>query len=158
MTIAVILDSSPLGLLANTNQANPDAVDCAEWLKSLLLKGVDVYVPEVADYEVRRSLLKIDATTSISKLNQLNSVLIYQPITTEAMREASNYWATARKIGKPTADDKSLDADMVLVGQASTISGNLDQVIVATTNIKHIDNFIEARKWQDIVPDELLNR
>lgn len=141
----VILDAGPLGLVTHTNPKNADAVACARWLESLLSnENVQVFIPEVADYEVRRSLLKIGATKAINKLNQLNSVLSYLPINTPAMRKAAEFWAEARKLGKKTADDLVLDGDMVLVGQANQLQETHSRVIIATNNIRHIQLFAEA--------------
>lgn len=155
MTATVLLDAGPLGLVTNTNPRNPEAVQCAQWLQSLLSSGIRVCIPEVSDYEVRRSLIKIDSKKSINKLDQLNSVLDYQPITTLAMHQAAEFWARARKQGNPTADDKALDGDMVLVGQASEILQKGDSVIIATTNVKHIELFMDARQWNDITAADL---
>lgn len=155
MTATVLLDAGPLGLVTNTNPRNPEAVQCAQWLQSLLSSGIRVCIPEVSDYEVRRSLIKIDSKKSINKLDQLNSVLDYQPITTLAMHQAAEFWARARKQGNPTADDKALDGDMVLVGQASEILQKGDNVIIATTNVKHIELFMDARQWNDITVADL---
>lgn len=155
MTATVLLDAGPLGLVTNTNPRNPEAVQCAQWLQSLLSSGIRVCIPEVSDYEVRRSLIKIDSKKSINKLDQLNSVLDYQPITTLAMHQAAEFWARARKQGNPTADDKALDGDMVLVGQASEILQKGDSVIIATTNVKHIELFMDARQWNDITVADL---
>lgn len=155
MTATVLLDAGPLGLVTNTNPRNPEAVQCAQWLMSLLSNGIRVCIPEVSDYEVRRSLIKIDSKKSINKLDQLNSVLDYQPITTLAMRQAAEFWARARKRGNPTADDKALDGDMVLVGQASEILQKGDNVIIATTNVKHIELFTDARQWNNITVADL---
>lgn len=155
MTATVLLDAGPLGLVTNTNPRNPEAVQCAQWLQSLLSSGIRVCIPEVSDYEVRRSLIKIDSKKSINKLDQLNSVLDYQPITTLAMHQAAEFWARARKQGNPTADDKALDGDMVLVGQASEILQKGDNVIIATTNVKHIELFMDARQWNDITAADL---
>lgn len=155
MTATVLLDAGPLGLVTNTNPRNPEAVQCAQWLQSLLSSGIRVCIPEVSDYEVRRSLIKIDSKKSINKLDQLNSVLDYQPITTLAMHQAAEFWARARKQGNPTADDKALDGDMVLVGQASGILQKGDSVIIATTNVKHIELFMDARQWNDITVADL---
>jgi hypothetical protein len=155
VTATVLLDAGPLGLVTNTNPRNPEAVQCAQWLQSLLSSGIRVCIPEVSDYEVRRSLIKIDSKNSINKLDQLNSVLDYQPITTLAMHQAAEFWARARKQGNPTADDKALDGDMVLVGQASEILQKGDNVIIATTNVKHIELFMDARQWNDITAADL---
>lgn len=155
MTATVLLDAGPLGLVTNTNPRNPEAVQCAQWLQSMLSSGIRVCIPEVSDYEVRRSLIKIDSKKSINKLDLLNSVLDYQPITTLAMHQAAEFWARARKQGNPTADDKALDGDMVLVGQASEILQKGDNVIIATTNVKHIELFMDARQWNDITVADL---
>lgn len=150
MTAVIVLDAGPLGLVVSTNPENPEAIECATWLQSLLKNGIRVCVPEISDYEVRRSLLKIDSVKSIKKLNQLNSVLDYQPITTSAMQQAAQFWAQARNQGTPTADDKALDGDMVLVGQAHEIAHEGNDVVVATNNVRHIGLFADARRWDSI--------
>jgi len=150
VTATVVLDSGPLGLVINTNPKNQDALDCAQWLRSLLSTGVQICIPEVCDYEVRRSLLKIQSTKSLARLDQLNSVLDYLPISTASMRQAAESWAQARKQGTPTADDKALDGDMVLVGQALTLEQSGITVVIATTNVRHIELFLNARHWNDI--------
>lgn len=155
MTATVVLDAGPLGLVTNTNPKNPEAVECARWLQSLLTSGVRICIPEVSDYEVRRSLLKINSIKSIAKLDQLNGVLDYLPITTRAMRRAATFWAQARNQGTPTADDKALDGDMVLVGQTHEIKKDGDKVVVATTNVRHIKLFSDARRWKDIAIEDL---
>lgn len=79
-------------------------------VKKILLHGMSVYVPEIADYELRRELLRIKSSRSITRLDQLKVRLNYAPITTEAMLNAAELWAAARHAGKPTADEKALDA------------------------------------------------
>jgi len=156
VTATIVLDAGPLGLVTNTNSGNPEAVECAEWLQSLLRSGVRVCIPEVSDYEVRRSLLKIESEKSIRKLDQLASALDYLPITTPAMRQAAVYWAQARNQGTPTADEKALDGDMVLVGQAHEIGQDGDDVVIATNNIRHIELFADARCWNEIDAADLV--
>ncbi|MFM6452719.1 MAG: nucleic acid-binding protein, partial [Planktothrix sp.] len=70
--------------------------------------------------------------------------------TTETMLLAAQFWAEARKAGKPTADNNALDADMILAAQAKLEEINGNQVIVATTNVKHLSLFVDAREWQSI--------
>jgi predicted nucleic acid-binding protein len=125
------------------------SVDIVEWLARLVAAGVRVVIPEVADYEVRRELLRADRRRGIERLDQLRVSLGFVPINSEAMLRAAAFWADARRRGKPTARDQSLDADVILAGQASTL--NRGQVIVATSNPKHIARFVPARRWQEIV-------
>ena len=43
MTAVIVLDAGPLGLIVNTNPENPEAIECATWLQSLL-RTVFVFV------------------------------------------------------------------------------------------------------------------
>ena len=56
----VFLDSGPLGLLTSP-RGRPRADGCRQWAQDLLAAGVRVLVSEVADYEVRRELIRIGA-------------------------------------------------------------------------------------------------
>jgi predicted nucleic acid-binding protein len=103
-------------------------------------------IPEIADYEVRRNLLLAGLTKSVTRLDQLKNVLIYRPITTAIMLKAAELWAEARKLGKPTADLKELDGDVILAAQALQVDA-----IVATENVSHLSLFVEAKHWKDIV-------
>ncbi|MCP2731874.1 hypothetical protein [Limnofasciculus baicalensis] len=66
------------------------------------------------------------------------------------MLKSAELWASARKQGKPTADNKALDGDVILASQAILVSNYGHEVIVATTNIKHLSLFVDAREWQNI--------
>jgi predicted nucleic acid-binding protein len=149
MTQIVLLDSTPVGLITNP-KATPLAVECQQWLQSLLDRGYHVILPEIIDYEVRRELLRVNKIKSIRRLDDLKSALIYLPITTEVMLKAAQMWAQVRQQGKPTADDKALDGDVILAAQAILISSAEYPVIVATSNPKHLSLFVDAIDWQDI--------
>src|SRR5215831_16576630 len=138
MSRVVVLDSGPLGLLSYSRSLR-EASDCNEWLQRHLSNGSTVIVPEIADYELRRELLRTGLTRGILRLETLLTVqgIDYLPITTPAMRLAAEFWARARRGGRPTADPKALDADVILAAQASLI-GMADEVIVATTNVDHL--------------------
>lgn len=51
------------------------------------------------------------------------------------MRTAAEFWAAARQRGEPTADDKALDADVILAAQVVLLAAGQDDVIVVTTNV-----------------------
>lgn len=124
--------------------------DCKAWLKKVILRGASVYVPEIADYELRRELLRMKSAASIKRLDQLKARLHYAPITTAAMHRAAEHWAAARSAGRPTADDKALDADVILAAQSALLAQSGEMLVVATTNVGHLSQFIDARSWHDI--------
>ena len=63
---------------------------------------------------------------------------------------AARFWAEARSGGRPTAKNEALDADVILAGQAATITGGDDKPIIATTNVKHLARFAQASIWDQI--------
>ena len=117
---------------------------------TLRTRGYEVILPEIIDYEIRRELLRANKLSGVRKLEQLKSEIIYLPITTEVMLKAAELWAEARKKGKPTADNKALDGDVILASQAILVANYGHEVIVATTNKKHLSLFVDAREWQEI--------
>ena len=149
MSSFVLVDSGPLGIASNP-KASPEALQCRNWLTSLLAGSTLVVIPEICDYEVRRELLRSKKTEGIRRLDALKSVLLYLPLTTSAMLRAARFWADARNRGRPTAEDADLDCDMILSAQASELALGDDDVVIATTNVRHLDLFAQARHWKDI--------
>ncbi len=92
-------------------------------------------MPEIADYEVRRELLRADKTNGLARLDALKGMLVYAPITTPVMLKAAEFWAAARRAGRQSAGDAALDADMILAAQAADLRRSGDDAIIATTNI-----------------------
>ncbi len=69
------------------------------------------------------------------------------------MLRAAQLWADARRKGKPTADEKELDGDVILAAQALLATEASEDPIVATTNVGHLSLFIKADSWKNITPD-----
>lgn len=145
----IFLDSGILGMVSNP-QVNQFNLDCKRWLDNLLVNNVNVVISEIADYEVRRELIRANKKASVRKLDELKKVLIYLPITTEVMLLAAQLWAEARQRGTPTAELKSLDGDVILAAQAKLLEINGNPIIIATRNVKHLSLFVDAREWQNI--------
>ncbi len=146
----IFLDAGPLGLVTNP-RLSAESVACAQWLQAHVTSGHRAIIPEIADYEVRRELLRANKTKGIARLDELAKFLEYLPITTDAMRQAAHLWAQARQQGQPTAGDKTIDGDMILVAQAMTLS--VSDVVIATTNVGHLSRFVTAKVWQSIAPN-----
>lgn len=146
----VLLDSGPLGLVTHP-RGGPDAREAKEWLAGLLDSRVQVRVPEIADYETRRELLRAGRTGAAGRLDDLAGRVGFVPITTAAMRRAAGFWATARIGGRPTAPDHALDGDVILAAQAAELAaGGDNDVAVATTNVGHLSRFVAAYHWSEV--------
>lgn len=154
----VILDSGVLGLLASPIRDTSKTEDieisqCNEWLYQLLAKSVVVATSEISDYEVRRELIRIKSE-GVEILDSLKNVVRFLPLKTEVMNKAAEFWAEARQNHIPTADDKNIDADMIISAQWSILYQEApgQGIYVATTNIKHLKIFVGeyAQNWRDI--------
>lgn len=147
----LLLDTTILGRLCHPKQAQNKPV--AQWLAGLLAsedEDLRVFVPEIADYELRRKLLhlisKKQATQqSIDRLDALAAQLEFLPLSTDTMRRAAEMWAEARSAGLPTAADEALDGDVILAAQTESVGG-----IVLTENPKHLQRFVVALNWPDV--------
>jgi predicted nucleic acid-binding protein len=134
-------------MVTNPRQS-PLSAACAEWVQALASRGTKILIPEIADYEVRRELWRAKKIQGVERLDRLGRLLEYLPLTTAAMRQAARFWARARQQGQPTAGDKTIDADMILAGQAAVL-GETD-LVIATTNVGHLARFAPADLWQNI--------
>lgn len=149
--ITIVLDSGPLGLLMQRRGISI-ADSCRAWMASRVGQGIGIFVPEVADYEVRRELIRLGKTNAIARLDSFNAMTAerYLPVTTLAMRRAAEFWADSRRHGLPTADPKELDADVIIAAQAVTSGLPLTDIVVATTNPVHLRRFVNADLWTNI--------
>lgn len=146
----ILLDSGPLGLASNP-QSSTEGQTCFLWIQSLRRRiGWRVAVPEIADYEVRRELLRAKKSHGIARLEMLKQTIDYIPLTTATMLKAAEFWAMARNQGNPAADDKALDGDVILAAQAAILTESGEEVVIATTNVKHLALFVKAQLWPEI--------
>jgi predicted nucleic acid-binding protein len=115
MSRIIFIDSGPLGF-ALTPTANAEHFRCSQWLETLIFQGEQIAIAEIVDYECRRGWLRHDNLPALQKLDQAKAGLIYVPISTEAMLQAAEFWAAARKGGYATTTDQRLDAGRPLGG------------------------------------------
>jgi len=149
VSAVVLLDAGPLGFLSNPRKSRlPKA--CRNWATALQAARRRVIVPEIADYEVRRELIRLNRGSSLAMLDFVGQQFEYLPITTDAMRQAAELWANARRRGRPTAADATIDADVILAAQALTLGAT--QFVIATANPTHLARFVPAELWENIVP------
>jgi predicted nucleic acid-binding protein len=109
-----------------------------------------IIVPEIADYEVRRELLRAEKVGGLQRLDLIKATFAYLPISTSVMLRAAQFWAQSRKAGKPTAVDAALDADVILAAQTSILIDEGGQALIATSNPKHLSMFVPAFEWRSL--------
>ena len=156
----VLLDTGVLGLIINSKPSDKNREEvrqCNEWMENLLKNNIRIVVSEIADYEERRELILQNKLNNIQRLDALISRVGYFRITTDVMREAAKLWAFTRKEGKQTADNKALDADVILCAQAIIAKREGIDVIIATSDPGDLNRllrnyYISARRWRDILP------
>jgi predicted nucleic acid-binding protein len=141
MTRSVILDTGPLGKIAHPRPNQ----EIAAWLNRIVASGALVIIPEIADYELRRNMLLEGMTSSLERLDELKDLLLYMPLTTPVMMKAAEFWAAARKQGRPRGAPEALDGDAILAAQADEAGA-----VIATENVRHFSWFAEAKHWREI--------
>jgi predicted nucleic acid-binding protein len=144
----ILLDTGPLGMITNRSE-NPECKACQDWFSGFSDR---VLLPEIADYELRRELLRANKLRGLRQLDQLKVTIPYLPITTEVMLKAAELWAIARNEGYPTAPPTALDGDVILAAQAILFQGPGRETVIATTNVGHLSRFTSALTWQEIQP------
>jgi hypothetical protein len=145
----VVLDSTPLGLLAAPPHI-PAAAACTSWANALVVAGHRLIIPEITDYEVRRELLRLRAVSRVRQLDSLRGWMEYLALDTPMMRRAADLWAFARQTGQPTAGDNTIDIDMILIAQAESLAD--PNTVIATGNVGHLARFFPAELWSNVTP------
>ncbi|HEY9867938.1 MAG TPA: hypothetical protein V6D08_01920 [Candidatus Obscuribacterales bacterium] len=88
------MDTVVLGLATNPKGTVNGPV--LKWINRLMSEGHQPYVPEIADYELRRELIRLGSKNAIGRLDGLAAALGYIPIDTASMRRAAELWAKSR--------------------------------------------------------------
>lgn len=147
----VLLDSYPLSLISNP-AGKAEHLACRNWAKQLVSSNIVVVLPEIIDYELRRTLVLGKKLAGIQALDSLSSMgIAYYPLSTEIMVKAAQLWAWARQTGQKTAHDKKIDIDVILASQAITLASQYgDYVVIATVDTDDINRYTPAKVWQEI--------
>ncbi|WP_309728771.1 PIN domain-containing protein [Chamaesiphon sp. OTE_75_metabat_556] len=153
MTHLLVLDASVVGAITNPKQTNEIVRDCQIWFRRSLARLSIFVLPEIADYEIRRELLRGKKINGLKKLDELKSAIYYYPIDSEIMLTAAQLWAESRQRGMPTADARELDGDVILAAQAIQLQSKGYEVTIVTTNVGHLAQFVTASHWQDLSID-----
>lgn len=150
MTKAILVDSTPLGQITHP-KVKPEI---REWLEKINQQNINLLIPEIVDYELRRQLLLNNRFKSIARLDALikNRLVL---INRETILKACELWAWIRQQGLPTADSNNIDGDVILSAQAILQKQFYQEVTIVTENVKHLSRFcvygIIVEKWSEIL-------
>ncbi|NJO81741.1 MAG: type II toxin-antitoxin system VapC family toxin [Blastochloris sp.] len=150
MSRIILLDAGPPGLLSQP-RSTPTSLACRQWAVDLTTAGAHLHIAEIADYEVRRELLRAGKQNGLRRLDTAGRTLDYLPLTTAMLRRVAELWAELRRQGLSTADARAIDADAILAAQALLTVAPGDMLVIATTNVGHLSRIVPAQRRQDIV-------
>ena len=136
----LLLDTAVLGEVCHPRKY----ADVRTWLTRAVVHH-DILISEVADYELRRELLRIGSHRSLDRLDELTRELTYVPMATSTWRAAAKLWATLRNAGAVTAAPNALDGDVLIAAQALA-----EGVSVVTPNVRHFEAIVPALAWRDV--------
>ncbi len=154
MTRFLLLDSGPLGLLTQPHRSS-EVLAINLWLTRCLRADTAVLVPAIVYYEIRRELLRAQRTFGLARLDAFVEADPYRylTLTDSALRLAAELWAESRRQGRPTADSAELDVDMILAAQALSLNVDHSELVIATTNTRHLSLFVKAQLWNEIASE-----
>lgn len=147
----VFLDSGVLHTLISNSKVK-EVIDCQNWFYYLLSRSALIVTSAICNYEVKRELVRRNNVEEINNLNQLKKLIDSLPVDEPTLDLAAELWAEARNQGIPTANNLSLDADVIICAQYQLLARKYPgrYVVIATTNVKHLSRFAEAQEWQNI--------
>jgi len=153
MSLTIFLDTGPLGLVTNPKKT-PETIAIAQWVFDMEAAGHRFIVPAIADYEVRRELIRAGKARGLARLNAFNAAEAerFLSVTNSALLLGADLWASARNSGTATADPKELDADVLIAAQALDMGLPSSDFVIATVNVGHLSLFAPADLWSNIVP------
>src|SRR5262249_32914336 len=93
-------------------------------LEGLLLQGADIAVPEIADYGLRRELIRDRQGKDHCEAERAQKDATFSPNHQPRHITGSRGLGCSSQPWQLTADDASLDADMILAAQAAVVAGN----------------------------------
>jgi hypothetical protein len=105
---------------------------------------------------VRRGLLLAQkqglVAGGISILDDLYQLIDFLSVGDQILDSAADTWATARSSGQPTAGEFNLDADMIICATWQDLASRYpgQEVVIVTTNVRHLSRFATALIWQDL--------
>jgi predicted nucleic acid-binding protein len=150
----ILIDSGVLGQLCRPN-LDRETLALKNWFDRVLIHA-NVVSSKICDYEVRRGLLLAQkqglVADGLPVLDSLHQLIDFLAVEDRILDLASEIWATARANGQPTAGDRNLDADTIICATWQDLVECYpgQEVVIVTTNVRHLSRFANAVIWHDL--------
>jgi predicted nucleic acid-binding protein len=150
----ILIDSGILGQLCRPN-LDRETLALKSWFDRVLIRA-NVVSSKICDYEVRRGLLLAQKQGLVADglpiLDDLYQLIDFLTVDDRILDLASEIWATARENGQPMAGDRNLDADTIICATWQDLAERYpgQEVVIVTTNLRHLSRFANAVVWQDL--------
>jgi predicted nucleic acid-binding protein len=136
--VRLLLDTGVLGQICHPRKHR----EVHAWLRRAVREH-ELLNSELADYELRRELLRIDSRRSLQRLDELTRELRYLPVTTATWKAAARLWAMLRRGERVTGE--GLDGDVLLAAQAIA-----EDACIVSANVRHFAGIVDAFDWPAI--------
>lgn len=150
----IIINSGVLGQLCRPS-LDRETLALKSWFDKALIRS-NVVSSKICDYEVRRGLLLAQKqgliAAGIPILDDLYQLIDFLSVGDQILDLAADIWSTARSSGQPTAGEFNLDADMIICATWQDLATRYpgQEVVIVTTNVRHLSRFATAIVWQDL--------
>lgn len=138
----LVLDTGVLGQLCHPRKYD----DVRAWFASTV-DTYDFLLSEVADYELRRDLIRLGARRSLNRLDELGRELHYLPMSTPAWRSAAQLWAWVQRQPQNDLAAGGLDSHILIAAQARTATAS-----VVTTHRHRFEPLVQAYEPHELLP------
>ncbi len=153
----IVLDT---GVLSNCavrigigSEERTPSESCREWLTDCERAGILLLVPAIIYYETLREIERRKAAVQRQRLVDFCfKTDRFVPLTTAHLERAALIWAQSQNSGNTTAGKGALDIDLTLCAQVQSLGLTAADYVVATTNTRHLTEYVNAQEWQSIVP------
>jgi predicted nucleic acid-binding protein len=150
----IIIDSGILGQLCRPN-LDRETLALKSWFDRMLIRA-NVVSSKICDYEILRGLMLAQKQGLVADglpiLDNLHQLIDFLSVEDRILDLAADIWAAARASGQPTAGNLNLDADMIICATWQDLASHYlgQEVVIVTTNIRHLSRFANAVIWQDL--------
>ena len=134
----LLLDTNTLTELCHPHRG----LRVRRWFEAMHVRHT-VFLSGVAEYELRRELVRNHSVRALDALENLAERLPYVPMDRPMWKCAAVVWAD--QVAKGRMPAQGISGDTLLAAQALVV-----RAVVITENLKHFEGIVLAMSWTDV--------